>query len=143
MNQALHANMRDLELSNFSFPMIAEGLADIVRAGGYGAIGEHGNQPGMGEHWELWAYAEALSPLEALTVGTLHGAHFVGLENEIGSIEPGKLADLVILDANPLDDIRNSADVASVMKGGVLYDGDTLDTLWPSPAAYGPVPWNP
>lgn len=140
--EGMHANMRDLEKSTFSFPIIAEGLADIVRAGGYGAIGEHGNQPGVGEHWELWSYAEGLSPLEALTVATLHGAHFVGLEGEIGSIEVGKLADLVILDSNPLEDIRNSIDIAYVMKGGVLYDDDTLDTLWPERVPYGPVPWS-
>ena len=140
--RALHASMRDLRKSELSFPIIAEGLADIVRSGGYGAIGEHGNQPGMGEHWELWSYAEALTPLEALRVATLHGAHFVGLEEELGSIEVGKLADLVVLRSNPLDDIRSSSDIAYVVKGGVLYEADTLEQIWPVREPYGPVPWH-
>ncbi|HEX9893600.1 MAG TPA: amidohydrolase family protein, partial [Gemmatimonadales bacterium] len=79
--------------SSLSFPIIAEGLADIVRAGGFGALGEHGEQPGIGTHWELWSYAEALTPLEALTVATIHGAYFIGLDQETGSITSGKLAD--------------------------------------------------
>ncbi|MBL8961931.1 MAG: amidohydrolase family protein, partial [Gemmatimonadetes bacterium] len=106
--------------STFSFPIIAEGLADIMRAGGHGALGEHGEQPGIGTHWEMWAYAEALRPLEVLRAATIDGARFIGLEREIGSIARGKIADLVILDADPLADIRNSARIAWVMKEGRL-----------------------
>jgi hypothetical protein len=118
--------------SSLSYPIIAEGLADIVRAGGYGALGEHGEQPGIGTHWELWSYAEALEPLEAIAVATLHGAYFIGLDHETGSITPGKLADLIVLNADPLADIRNSADIAYVMKAGRLYDDDTLREVWPA-----------
>ena len=121
--------------------MVAEGLADIVRAGGYGAIGEHGEQPGIGSHWEIWAYAEALTPLEVLKVATWDGAYFIGLEKETGSIEVGKLADLVVLNADPLADIRNTADVRYTMKAGVLYDASTLDRLWPERRPLGRLPW--
>lgn len=117
--------------SSLSFPIIAEGLADVVRAGGRGALGGHGEQPGIGTHWELWSYAEALTPLEALRVATLDGAYFIGLDQETGSIVPGKLADLVVLNGNPLADIRNTADIAYVMKAGRLYDDDTLAEVWP------------
>ena len=113
----------DLPKSAFSFPIIAEGLADIMRAGGHGALGEHGEQPGIGTHWELWAYAEALRPMEALRAATIDGARFIGLEHEIGSIARGKVADLVVLDADPLADIRNSTRIAYVMKEGRLLDG--------------------
>jgi hypothetical protein len=125
----------------FSFPIIAEGAADIVRAGGYSSIGDHGEQPGIGSHWEVWASAEALTPLEALTVATIHGAYFIGLQRELGSITPGKLADLIVLNADPLANIRNTADIAYVMKAGVLYDDDTLDEVWPERKPFGPVPW--
>ncbi len=127
--------------SLLSFPIVAEGMADIIRAGGRGVLGEHGEQYGIGTHWELWGYAEALTPMEALKVATLDGAYFIGLENELGSITPGKLADLVVLDADPLQDIRNTAKIAYVMKGGRLYDDDTLAELWPERRRYLPVPW--
>ncbi|HEV8366159.1 MAG TPA: amidohydrolase family protein [Gemmatimonadaceae bacterium] len=135
------ADLQPLPKSAFSFPIIAEGLADIVRAGGHGALGEHGEQPGIGTHWELWAYAEALTPLEALKVATIDGAYFIGLERETGSLTKGKLADLVVLNADPLRDIRNSADIAYVMKAGRLYDDETLDEVWPTRRSYGPIPW--
>ncbi len=136
-----HRNVRMVPKSEVSFPILAEGLADMVHAGGYGAIGEHGEQMGIGSHWEIWAYAEALTPLEALKVATWDGAYFVGLQDQIGSITTGKLADLVILDADPLMDIRNTAKIRFVMKNGVLYDGDTLDWVWPEVKKYGPEPW--
>ena len=129
--RARTANDRMLSKSSLSFPIIAEGLADIVRAGGFGALGEHGEQPGIGTHWELWTYAEALTPLEAIAVGTLHGAYFIGLDHETGSITPGKLADLLVLNADPLTNIRNSADIMYVMKAGRLYDDETLTEAWP------------
>lgn len=118
------------ELTRFSFPLIAEGLADIVRNGGFGAIGEHGEQPGLGSHWELWAYAKALTPGEALRVATLDGARFVGLERETGSIDVGKFADLVILNSSPLLDIRNSADILYVLKAGNMFEAMTLKPVW-------------
>ena len=104
-------------------------------------IGEHGEQFGIGTHWEIWAYAEALRPLEVLRVATLDGAFSLGLESELGSVTAGKIADLVVLNASPLRDIRNTADIAMVMKAGRLYDANTLDELWPARRPYGPIPW--
>jgi imidazolonepropionase-like amidohydrolase/Tol biopolymer transport system component len=95
-------------------------------------LGAHGQLQGLGPHWELWALDDGGWPeLEALRVATLNGAAYLGLDGHLGSIEPGKLADLVILDADPLADLRNTEQVHAVMKGGVLYDPDTLATTWP------------
>lgn len=125
----------------FMFPIIAEAAADMKRAGAYLAMGAHGEQDGLGSHWETWSYAEGLTPMEALEAASLDGAHFLGMENEIGSISAGKLADLVVLNANPLDNIRNTTDIVYVMKAGRLYDANTLDELWPRQRPYGVQPW--
>jgi len=128
-------------LREYSFPILAQGIADIKKAGGYVAVGSHTEQEGLDTHWEVWSFALAMPPMDALEGVSMHGAHFLGLENEIGSITAGKLADLMVLNANPLDDIRNTAAIAYVMKAGTLYDANTLHELWPRRKPYGARPW--
>ncbi len=125
----------------YIFPLVAEGAADIARAGGHVAVGAHGEVDGLGAHWEMWALGEAMTPLEALRAGTISAARFIGLEQDIGSIEVGKLADLAVLDNNPLDDIRLSSEVSLVLVGGNLFDARTLRQTWPIERNYGPRPW--
>ena len=115
---------------------IADGVAKIVRAGGKVGLGSHGQFQGLGAHWEIWnLQSGGLTPHETLEVVTIFGAEALGLQRDLGSLESGKLADLVVLDANPLDDIRNTNTIRYVMKNGELFDGDTLDRIWPSPKA--------
>jgi len=91
-------------------------------------VGAHGQREGLGTHWDIWAFAMGgMSPYEALMTATINPARYMGLEADIGSIAPGKLADLVILEGDPLADIRMSDDIAQVMLGGRLYDAATLD----------------
>jgi imidazolonepropionase-like amidohydrolase len=113
----------------------------VIAAGGHGAIGAHGQQHGIASQWEVWLEAAALGPMGALEVASRGGAWFLGMERDLGSIETGKLADIVILNSNPLEDIRNTADVAFVMKGGRLYDGRTLDQVWPLDKPFGEPYW--
>jgi len=114
------------------YPRIGGDVGRIQRAGGVTGIGSHGEVPGTGFHWELAAHAQGgMPPWDVLRAGTIGSATAIGRGKEFGSIEPGKYADLVILNSDPRDDIRNSHDIAQVMKNGRLYDAATLDELWP------------
>ncbi len=113
-------------------PGIAEGAAKIVHAGGKVCLGSHGQLQGIGAHWETWALASGgLSEHETLRAVTLHGAEAIGLDADVGSIEPGKLADILVLDRNPLDAIENTNTIRRVMKNGELFEAATLDQIWP------------
>jgi imidazolonepropionase-like amidohydrolase/Tol biopolymer transport system component len=86
-------------------------------------MGAHGQLQGMGAHWEMWMLAQGgMSPMQALQAATINPARSLGLEKELGSLEPGKLADLVVLDRNPLENLRNSDSVFRVMLNGRLLD---------------------
>ncbi len=87
---------------------------------------------GIGYHWEMWALASGgWKPLEVLRAATLHGAEAIGYAQDLGSLETGKLADLVVLSKDPLEDIHNTNSIRYVMKNGELFEGDTLDRIWP------------
>ncbi|HUD70785.1 MAG TPA: amidohydrolase family protein, partial [Dongiaceae bacterium] len=95
-------------------------------------LGAHGQREGLASHWELWMMAQGgFAPWEALRAGTIDGARYLGMDKEIGSIEPGKLADLAIIAGNPLEDIRGSENVDFTMIGGRLYDTKTMNQIAP------------
>ena len=127
--------------TDYSFPLIALGMMDVIEAGGWGAIGSHGQAHGIASHWEVWMVESASDPMTALEVASVHGAVFLGAERDIGTIEPGKLADLLVLNSNPLDDIRNTTDILYVVQGGIVRDAMTLDEVWPASTPYGERWW--
>ena len=127
------------ELDEYYFLNGGAGSAAIADAGGLVASGGHGQVHGLAVHWELWMLEmTGMTPHQALQAATINVATGMGMAADFGSIEVGKVADLVVLDANPLDDIRNSTEIRYVMQGGNLYDGDSLDMLWPRQEALRP-----
>lgn len=121
---------------------VARQAKKLVDAGGTVQVGAHGQLQGLAAHWEIWMLAQGgMTPHEALRSATLHGAEYLGLEGDLGSLEPGKLADLAVLDANPLEDIRSSDDVRWVMANGRLYDAATMDEVGNHPREREPFWW--
>jgi len=110
----------------------AKQLKKWMDAGGQAGLGSHGEVQGLGVHWELWMMASGgLANHDALQMATLMSADAIGLARDIGSIEVGKLADLQVLNSNPLDDLENSTDIEFVMKNGRMYEASTLTEVWP------------
>ena len=95
-------------------------------------MGSHGEIPGLGAHFELELFVRGgMTPYDALRAGTICSATSIGHESELGSLEPGKLADIQILEKSPLENITYTRSIRYVMKGGRLYDASTLNELWP------------
>jgi Tol biopolymer transport system component len=124
------------------FPKHAKSMKALVEAGGLAGIGSHGEFNGIGYHWEMWAMQSGgMKPLDVLRTATILGATGLGLDKDLGSLKTGKLADLVVLDKDPLENIRNTNTVLYVMKNGRLYDGNTCNEVYPGKRALDRSEW--
>jgi Tol biopolymer transport system component len=113
-------------------------LEDSARA----AVGSHGQLQGLGYHWELWAMGSGgASNHDVLRAATIYGAEAIGFGEDLGTVAAGKLADILVLDEDPLADLRNSVKIQYVMKNGRLYDANTLAEVWPRQRELPNPPW--
>lgn len=122
-------------------PALAADTAKLAAAGALVGMGSHGDDPGIGFHYEMEAHVDGGMPVSAvLHAATAGAAETIGRLDDMGTLEAGKYADLIVFDRDPLIDIRNTLSVRLVMRGGQLFDADTLDELWPSTRKL-PAPW--
>jgi imidazolonepropionase-like amidohydrolase/Tol biopolymer transport system component len=114
----------------FNHIAAAKATRELNDAGVSVQLGAHGQREGLAAHWELWMFGQGgMKPLQALRAGTLAGAWYLGMDKDLGSLEPGKLADVIVLDRNPLEDLRNTDSVRYTMVNGRLYDAATMNEV--------------
>jgi imidazolonepropionase-like amidohydrolase/Tol biopolymer transport system component len=118
------------EYGDYGHIDVSKAVNDISKSGTKINLGAHGQLQGLGAHWELWMLAQGgMKPLDCIKSATINGAEYLGMDKEIGSLKTGKLADLIVLNANPLDDIRNSEKIKYTMVNGHLYDSETMNEI--------------
>lgn len=128
--------------SDFIDDEVAREAKKLAGRGVKVSIGAHGQQAGIGTHWEIWSFVRGgMSPLEALQAATIVPGRSLGMEREIGSLEVGKLADLLILAGDPLENIRNTERVETVVLGGRAYDAATMNEIVTGDARRLPYWW--
>ena len=118
------------EEDDYSYFTTSRSMKKVLDAGGKVQLGAHGQIQGIGAHWELWMLQQGgMTPLEALRCATLNGAQYLGMDADLGSLENGKVADLIVMDKNPLENIRNSESIRYTMVNGRLYDVNTMNEV--------------
>lgn len=109
---------------------VARTAVKLAREGVVTSIGAHGQREGLGAHWEMWMFAlGGMKPIEALRTATLNPAQALGLDRDIGALDVGKLADLVVIEGDVLADIRASDRITHVMQNGRLYAVPSMNEI--------------
>lgn len=122
--------------------LVSKSLKKLNDAGVTINMGAHGQLQGLGAHWEIWMMAQGgMTPMEALRTATVNPAKSLGLDEYVGSLKAGKLADLLVMDKNPLDDIYNTESIRYTMVNGRLYDAETMNEVGNYSKEHSPFYW--
>jgi imidazolonepropionase-like amidohydrolase/Tol biopolymer transport system component len=129
-SRARHRTMVPMEEYENGHILVSKSCKKLTDAGVKVNLGAHGQIQGIGVHWELWMLAQGgMTPMEALRAATINGANYLGMDTQIGSLESGKMADFIILDKNPLENIRHSNSVVYTIINGRMYDANSMNEI--------------
>ncbi|MEM7103781.1 MAG: amidohydrolase family protein [Bacteroidota bacterium] len=141
-SRARHRTMIPEEEYEIGHILTAKSCKKLEDAGVKINLGSHGQLQGLAAHWEFWMFVQGgMTNMQALRAATMNGAEYIGMDKEIGSLEKGKLADMIVLDKNPLDDIYNTEFVKYTMVNGRLYDAETMNEIGNRPLERGKFYW--
>jgi imidazolonepropionase-like amidohydrolase len=129
-SRARHRTMAPMEEYENGHILTSQSCKKLVDAGVKVCVGGHGQLQGLGVLWEMWNLSQGgMTNREVLKAATIHGAEYIGMEDHLGSITPGKLADIIVLDADPLEDIHNINSVIYTMVNGRLYETESMNEI--------------
>ncbi|WP_455169616.1 amidohydrolase family protein [Aegicerativicinus sediminis] len=129
-SRSRHRTMAPEEEYENGHILVAKSCKALLDKGVHICVGGHGQLQGLGVHWEMWMLGQGgFSNYEMLRSATIYGAEYIGMGDDLGSLEPGKLADLLVLDKDPLVDIQNSQFVSHTMVNGRLFDTSTMNEV--------------
>ncbi len=129
-SRSRHRTMLPMEEYENGHILTSKSLKKLTDQGVKINLGAHGQLQGLGAHWELWMLQQGgMTNMEALKCATINGAEYLGMSHQLGSIKEGKLADIIVLEKNPLADIRNTETVVYTMVNGRLYDSATMNEI--------------
>lgn len=141
-SRARHRTMAPEEEYENGHILVSKSIKKLVDTGVRICVGGHGQLQGLGVHWEMWNLSQGgMTNYEVLRAATIHGAEYIGMRKHLGSIETGKLADLIVLDKDPLQDIHNTQTVKYTMVNGRLYDTETMNEIGPKNKARSKFYW--
>lgn len=137
-----HRTMVPMEEYENGHILVAKTAKDLTDRGVKVNMGAHGQLQGLAAHWETWMMAAGgMTNMEALKTATINAAEYIGAGADLGSLKVGKMADLIVLDENPLDDVENTNTISMVMANGRLYDANTMDEIGNNPKKRLPFYW--
>ncbi|PQB04617.1 amidohydrolase family protein [Aureitalea marina] len=141
-SRSRHRNKAPAEEYDNGHILVSETAKTLSDNGVKVNMGAHGQLQGLGAHWETWMMAQGgMSNMEALKTATINAANYIGAGKFVGSLKAGKMADLIVLTDNPLDNIENTQSIEMVMANGRLYDADTMNEIGNSPKERPPFWW--
>lgn len=141
-SRARHRTMVPLQEYENGHVLVSRTAKQLSDAGVKVNMGAHGQLQGLGAHWETWMLAAGgMSNMEALQTATINAAEYIGAGDDIGSLEKGKMADLIVLSENPLEAIENTQSIEMVMVNGRLYDANTMNEIGNHPKERKPFWW--
>lgn len=129
-SRSRHRKMAPMDEYENGHILTSQSSKKLVDAGVKVCVGGHGQLQGLGVLWEMWNLSQGgMTNEEVLRAATIYGAEYIGMEDHLGSIEAGKLADLIVLDKDPLEDIHHMNSVIYAMVNGRLYEAETMNEI--------------